>query len=79
MPRPELFHEIAGPDSAAARRRLAALGLMGRVELRNLHYPEAAADFAARGGKLLPAVWDGEKLHQGLEAALGALKRIAGG
>jgi len=79
MSRPELFHEIPGPDSAAARRRLAALGLVGRVELRNVHYPEAAADFAARGGARLPALWDGAALHQGLAAALAAMERIAGG
>jgi hypothetical protein len=67
----ELFYIIAGADSAAARKAAAASGK--EVRFRNLHYPEVKADFEARGGTTVPALWDGETLHQGLEAVLAAL------
>ncbi|HKA89223.1 MAG TPA: hypothetical protein VKE22_16265 [Haliangiales bacterium] len=67
----ELFYIIAGAESAAARK--AALASGKDVRFRNLHYPEVRADFEARGGKVAPALWDGEKLHEGLEAILKAL------
>jgi hypothetical protein len=69
----ELFYIIAGADSAAARKAAMASGK--DVRFRNLHYPEVAADFAARGGKTPPALWDGEMLHEGLAAVLEALAR----
>ncbi len=72
----ELFHEIADPDSAAARRAVVDLDLKDRVDFRNLHYPEARADFAARGGTHVPALWDGATLHQGLAAVTAQLKRM---
>jgi hypothetical protein len=34
--RAELFHRISEGDSAAARRRAGELGLLGRLELRNV-------------------------------------------
>jgi hypothetical protein len=74
----ELYHRIAEADSAAARRRISALGLGGRVALRNVHYQGEAAALAARGGSgLTPALWDGEGLHQGLPAVIEALERMA--
>ena len=39
-----------------------------RVRFRNIVYPEVQADFRARGGTALPALWDGERLHSGLAA-----------
>lgn len=71
---PELFHEIADADCAAARRAVVELGLEGRVTFRNLFYPEARQAFAERGGTRLPALWDGRTLHEGL-AAVGAQLR----
>jgi hypothetical protein len=73
----ELFHRIAEPDSATARRRVAELGLLGRVEFRNVDFESHRAALAARGGASTPALWDGARLHVGLEAALGALAALA--
>jgi hypothetical protein len=72
----ELFHAIDDADSAVARRRVAALGLVdaGRITLRNVHFASHAADLAARGGRVLPALWDGARLHEGLPATLAALE-----
>lgn len=74
--RPELFHRIDEADSASARRRLAALGLLGRVELRNVFYESHATGLTAHGGSETPALWDGAVLHRGLAAVLAALERI---
>jgi hypothetical protein len=71
----ELFHEVSGVLSAAARRVLVARGLEERVRIRNIFYPEVQADFAARGGTVLPAVWDGERLVEG-EAAVALLEQL---
>jgi len=76
---PELFHLLAEADSAAARRRAAALGLASRLEMRNVHFEEHRAALAARGGGPTPALWDGARLHQGLDAVLAALERMAQG
>ena len=70
----ELFHEVAGVLSAAARR-VVERALEGRVRIRNIYYPEVAADFTARGGTRLPAVWDGEVLVEG-EAAVALLATL---
>ncbi|MBI5070170.1 MAG: hypothetical protein HZB56_18200 [Deltaproteobacteria bacterium] len=78
--RPELFHRIDEADSAAARRALAALGLVGRVELQNVFYESHAARLAALGGGTeTPALRDGAGLHRGLAAVLAALGELAKG
>jgi hypothetical protein len=78
-PAAELFHRIGDPDSAEARRRASALGLIGRVAFRNVHFESHARALAERGGGGdTPAFWDGTALHQGLEAVLAALERLAG-
>ena len=74
----ELFHAIADPASARVRRFVSEAGLHTAVKLRNVHYPEVQADFAARGGKTLPAVWDGERLYEGAEASIGRLRAHLG-
>jgi hypothetical protein len=74
--RPELFHRISEPDSAAARRRLAELGLLEAVELRNVDFPSHAAALAQLGGVETPALWDGARLHVGLGPVLAALDRM---
>jgi len=75
----ELFHLLTEADSAAARRRAAALGLVDRLDKRNVHFEEHRAAWAARGGRVTPALWDGERLHQGLDEVLAALERMAAG
>jgi hypothetical protein len=72
----ELFYIIADADSAAARRLVSERGLLERVKFRNVDYPEVESDFSARGGKQLPALWDGATLHQGLDAVTAALARL---
>lgn len=74
---PELFYELATPDCATARRMVLATGLTEVVTFRNVHYDRARSDHAARGGSTLPALWDGELLHQGLADVLAALARLA--
>jgi len=72
----ELFHRLAEPDSARARKKVAALGLLERVAFRNLEFESHRAALAERGGAETPALWDGVGLHVGLarvEAALEAL------
>lgn len=73
----ELFHELAGPDSAAARRLVLERGLRGLVDFRNVFYEEVARDLASRGGTAVPALWDGERLHVGLPAIEAALAALA--
>ncbi len=74
----ELFHAIGDAGSAVARRFVVEHGLEEKVRFRNLHYPEVEADFRARGGTTLPALWDGTRLAEGEEAAIAALARLAG-
>lgn len=76
--RPELFHRIDEADSAAARRALSELGLLGQVELRNVFYESHAARLAGLGGGTgTPALWDGAALHLGLAQVRAALRRLA--
>jgi hypothetical protein len=63
--KPELFHATNDPPSAAARRRVVELGLESAIRFRNIFYAEVKADFAARGGVRLPALWDGQSLMEG--------------
>ncbi|XXF77627.1 hypothetical protein P2318_31925 [Myxococcaceae bacterium GXIMD 01537] len=72
----ELFHRIADPPSARARRYVADFALEDRVRFRNLTYPEVEADFLRLGGHTTPALWDGERLHQGAEAVLARLQAV---
>lgn len=70
-----LYHRLADPDSARIRVRIVELGLKPRVDFQNVD-TEAAAAFAALGGRRVPALWDGTSLHEGPDAirlALGAI------
>jgi hypothetical protein len=73
----EMFHAIAHTGSANARRVVVEREIGERVRFRNVAYPEVTADFAARGGKELPALWDGTTLIQGEADVIAALERIA--
>ncbi len=75
--RAELFHRISENDSAAARRHAAELGVVERLELRNVDFESHRAALAARGGAVTPALWDGLRLHVGREAVLAALEALA--
>jgi hypothetical protein len=73
----ELYHRLAEPDSAAAcdgyatfRKSTAPRSPSSRTSLR-------AAELAARGGGDTPALWDGARLHVGLEAVRAALSAAA--
>ena len=70
----ELFHEIAHGPSAKARRFVVDHSLEEVIRFRNVTYDEVRADFTARGGTSLPALWDGELLHQGAEAVVARLQ-----
>ncbi len=70
----ELFHQISDPESARLRRYISEHDLLEHVRFRNLVYPEVQRDFAAHGGQALPALWDGELLFQGAEAAMARLE-----
>jgi hypothetical protein len=63
-----LYHRVADPASAAVRRLIVERGLKSRIDFQNVD-TDAAEDFAARGGRTPPALWDGEHLHEG-EAAV---------
>jgi hypothetical protein len=70
-----LYHRIDDPDSAAVRRRVVELGLKGRIDFQNVD-TEGAEAFAAHGGGAVPALWDGDRLHQGRAAALARLETL---
>ena len=71
-----LYHRIGDPDSAAARRRVVELGLKTRVDFQNVD-GEGAEAFAERGGRRVPALWDGGALHEGRAAVLSQIERLA--
>jgi hypothetical protein len=73
----ELFYTIADPDCAVARKAVVDRGLKSLVNFRNLHYPEVASDFTARGGVRLPALWDGVRLYQGLADVTAVLATLS--
>ena len=70
-----LYHRIDDPDSAAVRQRVVELGLKPQIDFQNVD-TEGAAAFAARGGRDVPALWDGERLHEGRAAALALLETL---
>jgi hypothetical protein len=69
----ELFHALAEPESAAARRLVVELGLEREVAFRNVGFESHRAAFLAAGGSRTPALLDGERLHEGLDAIRVAL------
>jgi hypothetical protein len=68
-----LFHRLAEPESAAARTLAREMGFLDQVELRNVAFDSHRDALAARGGAATPALWDGERLHEGLAAIRAAL------
>lgn len=70
----ELFHRLEEPRSARVRRWVAEHGLLESVRFRNVVYPEAAVDFAARGGDETPALWDGQRLFTGADLVIARLQ-----
>jgi hypothetical protein len=79
MTEPEyvLYHRVADPASAAVRARIVEAGLKPRIDFQNVD-TDAADEFAARGGRDVPALWDGSRLHEGeadVHLALGVIIR----
>jgi hypothetical protein len=72
----ELFHRLDEARSARVRRWVAEHGLLDAVRFRNVVYPEAAADFASRGGGDTPALWDGERLFSGADLVIARLQAV---
>ena len=70
-----LYHRIDDPDSAVVRRRVVELGLKPQIDFQNVDTDGAEAWASARG-TVLPALWDGERLHEGRGAALAALETL---
>ncbi|MEW5740876.1 MAG: hypothetical protein AB1938_18295 [Myxococcota bacterium] len=69
----ELFHAIADEGSARVRRYVKEHELLSELRFRNVTYPEVLADLTARGGKDVPALWDGTQLFQGADAIIARL------
>jgi hypothetical protein len=72
----ELFHEIGHPPSARARTYVVDHFLQECVEFRNTHFESHRSAWLERGGAALPALWDGDQLHQGAEAVLARLQTL---
>lgn len=75
-PELQLFHRIADPPSAEARRFVVDYALEDRVRFRNLAFAEVEAEFLQLGGHTSPALWDGVHLHQGAQAVLARLMAV---
>jgi hypothetical protein len=81
--RPQLFYVISDEACAAARRAVVERGVLEKVKFRNVHYEEVRRDLDAHhaaagraGAAVLPALWDGHVLHEGLDAVLAAIGEI---
>lgn len=74
----DLFHRLAEPASAAARKLVLDLGLEPLVTFRNVGFDSHRDALGARGGAATPALWDGARLHEGLDAVGAALRAAAG-
>ena len=70
-----LYHRLGDVDSAAVRRRIVELGLKAQIHFQNVDTDGAEAWDEARG-HLLPALWDGARLHEGKGAVLAALETL---
>jgi hypothetical protein len=77
MPVLELFHRLAEPESAAARKLVRDVGLLDAVLFRNVAFDSHRSALAARGGGGTPALWDGARLHEGVAAIRAALDEVA--
>ena len=62
-----LYHRVSDPASAAVRTEIVRRGLKPKVDFQNVD-TDGAADFAAHGGRTVPALWDGTRLHEGEHA-----------
>jgi hypothetical protein len=81
--KPQLFYQITDPGGAAARKAIIAAGLLEGVQFRNLFYEEVRVDLEAhhratggQGAPTLPALWDGQKLHEGVDAVIAAIAAL---
>ena len=74
----ELFNAIAHPGSAQVRKWIQQAGILHKLRFRNVVYPEIEADLLAGGGSIerLPALWDGESLHEGESAVVKFLSNV---
>ncbi|MBX5481128.1 MAG: hypothetical protein IRZ16_04650 [Myxococcaceae bacterium] len=74
----ELFHAIAHPPSARARRYVTDNALEDRIEFRNVGFESHAQALRERGGsgESLPALWDGRDLYEGAEAVIARLQTL---
>lgn len=70
-----LYHRIDDTGSAAVRRRVVELGLKARIDFQNIDTDGAEA-WTKVHGRVLPALWDGARLHEGTGAVLAALERV---
>jgi hypothetical protein len=70
-----LYHRVADPDSARVRAQIVERGLKPLIDFQNVD-TDAAAEFSARGGRRVPALWDGVRLHEGAAAVLLAIGAI---
>ena len=70
-----LYHRIDDPESAAVRRRVVELAIKTQVDFQNVD-TEGAEAFAQHGGRNVPALWDGRRLHEGGAAVLAVLETL---
>jgi hypothetical protein len=70
-----LYHRIADADCAEVRRTIVERGLKPKIDFQNV-LTDGVDAFAAVGGTRVPALWDGQKLHEGRDRVLAALDRI---
>jgi len=62
-----LYHRVADPASASIRRLIVERGLKSRIDFQNVDTDGAEA-FAGHGGRAVPALWDGRRMHEGESA-----------